>query len=320
MIQAALAIACALAAQAAPPQPEQRPGAPRSVDGAAGIVAVWQQQTVTWDRIRPVLAELAGSEALAEVLLDEMLAERARGRGIAPDEAALEHEERTLLEFLDEDPDRARRLMDDVRVRQGLGPVRWRALLWRNAVLRALVAPDVQVAESQVVAAHDAAHGPRRRARVIAVPDLRTAQAVTERLGKGEPFDAIAVELSTDASASRGGLVPATSRLDPKVPSGMREALWALAKPGEVSPPVMVGTGYLLIRLEREDPGDGTTLEAGRERAVRAVRLAQERARMDQLALDMLRPVKPTVFDDSLADSWNRVRTGATRSDRPPPG
>ena len=316
MHNALVAIACAVLAQASP----QQPGAPRSADGAAGIVAVWQQQTVTWDRIRPVLAELAGSEALAEVLLDEMLAERARARGIAPDEAALEHEERTLLEFLDEDSSRARRLMDDVRVRQGLGPVRWRALLWRNAVLRALVAPDVQVAESQVVAAHDAAHGPRRRARVIAVPDLRGAQAVNERLAKGEPFDALAVELSTDASAARGGLVQATSRLDPKVPSGMREALWALEKPGDVSPPVMVGTGYLLIRLEREDPGDGVTLEAGRDRAVRAVRLAQERARMDQLALDMLRPVKPTVFDDSLADSWNRVRTGATRSDRPPPG
>ena len=188
MTIAAIAIACALAAQAAPERPDQRPGAPRSADGAAGIVAVWQQQTVTWDRIRPVLAELAGSEALAEVLLDEMLAERAKARGIAPDEAALEHEERTLLEFLDEDAARARRLLDDVRVRQGLGPVRWRALLWRNAVLRALVAPDVQVAESQVVAAHDAAHGPRRRARVIAVPDLRSAQAVNDRLAKGETF------------------------------------------------------------------------------------------------------------------------------------
>ena len=58
-----------------------------------------------------------------------------------------------------------------------------------------------------MVAAHDAAHGAKRGARVIAVPDLRAAQAVADRLAKGERFEDLAAELSTDPSAARGGLV-----------------------------------------------------------------------------------------------------------------
>ena len=40
----------------------------------------------------------------------------------------------------------------------------------------------------------------------------------------------------------------------------------------------------------------------------------------DTLAADLLRAVRPTIFDESLADSWNRVTTEATRSAPPPPG
>jgi parvulin-like peptidyl-prolyl isomerase len=198
--------------------------------------------------------------------------------------------------------------------------VRWRSLLWRNAVLRALVAADVRVEEPQVVAAHDAAHGPKRRARVIAVPDLRGAQRVQERLAAGESFEAVAADTSTDPSAARGGLVTPMSRLDPGVPAAVREALWALAKPGEVSPPVLIPTGYLLVRFDGEAAGDGVTLESVRARAERSVRLAQERAWMDALAADLLRGARPTIFDESLADGWNRVTTEATRSAPPPPG
>lgn len=297
-----------------------RPAAPERTDGAAGIVAVWRDEAVTWDRIRPVLAELAGSAALQEVLLDRLLEQRARERGIAPDAAATEREEELLLGYLDKDPARASRLLAELRARQGLGPVRWAALLRRNAILRALVAPDVQVLQAQVAAAHDAAHGPRRRARVVAVPDLRAAQAVSDRLAKGERFEDVAAEASTDPSAPRGGLVAPMSRLDPGVPAAVREALWSVQRPGEVSPPALVGTGYVIVRYEGDEPGDGVPLEAVRAEAERAVRVAQERARMDTLAQEILRGVQPSIFDESLADSWNRVRTEATRSAPRPPG
>lgn len=314
-------LAAALLAQATPaPGPTTPADGARSVDGAAGIAAIWNDETVTWDRLRPVLAEIAGNAAMQEVLLDALLERRARERGIVPDDATIAREEATLRAYLDRDAAKADRLLAEVRARQGLGPVRWRALLRRNAILRALVAHDVEVQEAQVAAAHDAAHGPRRGARVIAVPDLRAAQAVADRLARGDRFEDLAAELSTDPSATRGGLVNPMSRLDPSVPAAVREALWAIAEPGGTSPPVLVGSGYLLVRRGADLPGDGITLEAVRADAERAVRLAQERARMDALAQDMLRGAAPTFLDESLGDAWNRVRTGATRSVPPPPG
>ena len=50
----------------APPAAPVPSGPPpvKSVDGAAGIAAIWKDSTITWDRLRPVLAELAGSAAL----------------------------------------------------------------------------------------------------------------------------------------------------------------------------------------------------------------------------------------------------------------
>ncbi len=272
-----------------------------------GIAAVWQNHAVKWDALRPIAVELAGAAALQEAILDALIDDRARERAITVTEQQLRSEEATLLQLLDKDPDRAQRALEQVRACQGLGPVRWRALLRRNATLRALVARDVEVQEPQLAAAHDAVHGAKRKARIIAVPDLRTAQSVTERLAAGAPFEEIAARESTDVSAARGGLIAPISRLDPAFPVAVREALWSVKQPGGISPPVLVGTGYVLMRWDGEVPGDGVQLAAVRAETERAVRIAQERAKMDQLAQDLVRNAKPTIFDDSLADAWNRA-------------
>jgi hypothetical protein len=78
-------------------------------------------------------------------------------------------------------------------------------------------------------------------------------------------------------------------------------------EPGGISPPVLVGTGYVLLRWDGDVPGDGVALETVRAETERAVRITQERAQMDQLAQDLVRNAKPTIFDDSLADAWNRA-------------
>jgi hypothetical protein len=294
-------------AQGAQDAPQGAPPA-RSPTTASeiGIAAIWQRDSVTWDDLRPILAERAGAMALEEALLDKRVHAAAAERGISVTEAMLEAEEAALREQLAPEPDRAERLLEEVRARQGLGPRRWRALLWRNAALRALVARDVAVLPEQVDAALDAVHGAKRKARVIAVPDLRAAQRVVERLAAGEAFADLAAEASTDSSAARGGLIAPVSRLDPAYPAAFREALWALAAPGTVSPPVLSTSGFVLVRYEGDVPATTPAADA-RAAAERAVRLAQERARMEELARDMVRGAKPTIFDDSLADSWRRA-------------
>lgn len=271
-----------------------------------GIAAVCDKDSITWQELQPVLAERAGALALEEVLLDKRVRTAAQDRGIVVTDEMMKREEDSLRAQLAPDGARADQLLDEVRARQGLGPRRWQALLWRNAALRAMVARDVEVRPEQVTAQVDAVYGPKRRARVIAVPDMRAAQKAIERLKAGEAFGDVAAEVSTDASAARGGLIAPVSRLDPAYPASFREALWSISGVGEVSSPVLSSNGLVLVRFEGEEPASAQPPADARTAAERAVRFAQERARMEELARDLVRGAKPTIFDDGLADSWRR--------------
>ena len=88
-------------------------------------------------------------------------------------EADLAAEEAIIRQSLSEDEDVAARLLADLRERRGLGPVRFAALLKRNAGLRRLVEDQVTVTEPAVRQAYRLAHGPAARVRLIVMPTLR---------------------------------------------------------------------------------------------------------------------------------------------------
>ena len=64
-------------------------------------------------------------------------------------------------------PDDAERLLDTIRKNRGLGEVRFARLLERNARMRRMVAPGVQVSQEEVAQAFRMLHGPKYRVRVI---------------------------------------------------------------------------------------------------------------------------------------------------------
>ena len=253
------------------PVPTERPIA--TVDGAR----------LELGEVEAALLERAGAEIVRERTLDRAVAREAARRGLvlAPD--AELRERALLIETLSTDPDRAERLLDELRVARGLGPTRFAALLRRNALLRGLVADDVQISDEVVEGVWDAMHGPTRITRIIAVADLRDATQVRRRLIDGEDFASVAVETSLDASGPRGGRLGPVSRLDPAWPRAFREAIFAL-EPGVLSDPVPVDGRVLLIEVLETRPPSGVTLEEDRDRAARVARLAAERLLMDRLA------------------------------------
>ncbi len=233
--------------------------------------------------IEAALLERAGAEIVRERTLDRALAREAARRGLelAPD--AELRERAILIETLSNDPDRAERLLEELRIARGLGPTRFAALLRRNAMLRSLVAEDVRLSDEVIQGAWDAMHGPARITRIIAVGDLRDATQVRRRLLNGEDFAAVAVETSLDASGPRGGRLGPVSRLDPAWPRAFRESIFTL-EPGTLSEPVPVDGRVLLIEVLEARPASGVSFEADRERATRVARLAAERLLMDRLA------------------------------------
>lgn len=117
----------------------------------------------------------------------------------------------------------------------------------------------------------------RRAAHILIEGDdeeaLSRAQALRERLERGEEFAALAREASEDpGSANRGGDLGFTPRgsFDPD----FEEALFALQE-GEVSQPVRTSYGYHLIKLTALQAPDLPPLEDMRERLEQELKAEQ---------------------------------------------
>ncbi len=269
--------------------------------------AIFKDESISWDELRPRILEDSGGQVLEELLLERLLRQALRDAKIEIDSAAIALEEKAALEALSSDPARAAQLLVALRDAQSLGPNRWNALLWRNAALRALASREITVTEETIRQAFDAVHGPRRVARLIVVTDISTVERVRSRLVAGESFAEVAAQMSIDSSAARGGLLAPITRLDPSFPPAFREALFNI-KPSEISAAILLDNGYAIVQLREEIAGDDTDPAKSRPEDERAARRAQERVEMDRIARSILRDVKPTVFDDALLDSWRRLR------------
>lgn len=262
-------------------------------------------QIIEWGEMRDLLNEAAGAKVLREVILHRMVSEAVGEAGLTITAGDLEAERALFYGALSDDPDVAVRLAQEVRARQGLGSRRFRRLLLRNASLRALVRDDVEVTEEAIRRLYQIRHGARRQTRLIVLPTLSETQAAINRVRAGEFFGDVAVEISTDSSAPRGGLLEPISRADPTYPLSIRQTLWSLA-PGEISPPVLLGESYAVLTLVRVVEGDDVDFAAVRPELERLARLDQELLLMDQLARQLLAQATVTVFDDALNESWQR--------------
>jgi len=296
-----------------PPSPP-----PRLVDGSAEPqnvstvidarpAALVNGRVVQWGELRPLLNEAAGAMVLQEVMLDRIAAETLVRRGLQITNQDVDAERQLFLETLDPDPDLAERLADEVRARQGLGPQRFQRLMRRNAMLRAIIRGDVRLNEATIQRMFELVYGPKRQARLMVLPGLAEAQAAIERLTRGEAFADVAVEVSTDSSAARGGLLEPVSRADLSYPEALRQALWSLGS-GDISSPVLLDTGYAILLFVRGIPGQNVDPAQVRSEVERLARLHHERLLMDQLARQMLFQASVTIFDDALQDNWTRQR------------
>lgn len=272
------------------------------------------------------MVEAAGAVALEEAALDIALRDALGARGIRMADLDLAAERTILVEQLataapartlatNETPAaRGERLLAQLRAARGLGRERFDGFLRRNAALRLLVRDDVVLNESVLRQSYELQYGERIPARILVVDTIADATRAVERLDAGEPFAEVAALVSTDESASRGGLLEPVSPVDPTYASAIREALARLA-PGEHSPPIAIETGVAILRREPSEtnqPSPRPALESVRDTLEREARLRQERILMGEKARELIRGSRITIFDDALDDAW-RKRTGTVR-------
>jgi parvulin-like peptidyl-prolyl isomerase len=263
------------------------------------LVALVDGNAIEWRALRTPIVEAAGAVVLRDAVLDARLARRLAAEGRTVTAEMVERERELLLETLDADRERALDLLAGLTARQGLGPVRFEALLRRNAGLRAIVAQSVQLDQAGLDSMYDLRHGPKRVARVAVLASLAEAERFRADLaagGRAGDFARLAVERSLDESAARGGLLAPIARRDPSYPETLRAAIYATAV-GAVSEPALDGARFFVVEVLEERAGDGTDPTAARAECERYLRLSRERLLMDALARELSSLEGVTVFD-----------------------
>jgi hypothetical protein len=307
----ALALLSLAAGCDAPPTQGSRGNSPpRAARPAADPpVLAFDGMNLAWGDLRPALVEYGGATVLGDAILARAIERELAARAISPGPEAVEAERELLRASLDPDPNRSFRLLEEIRLRQGLGPVRFEAFLRRNAGLRALAQGELEITEEALAAQHDVLHGPRRRARIATLASLADAEAFRREVAAGVGFGELAARRSTDPSAARGGLLEPVSRRDPSYPEAFRSALFAAPTDGGTSDPTLVDGSWLVVQVAEERPGSGRDLSATRTEIEPLVRRAQERLVMDRIARRLITTADPVFFDAALDAEWRKIQS-----------
>lgn len=266
-------------------------------------LAAIDREPITLLKMRERLMEAAGGEVLREMRLEEAIQQKLESQDIEIGDDAIQAEEDNLLLELDDDPDVAAQLLEAVRASQGLGDVRYRSLLWRNAALRALVQEQVEVDVETMQLLWKITHGPKLRTRIIVVNSFSRAAMIVQELQDGEDFTRLAVDWSIDSSRDRGGLLEPFSMADLSYPLALRKAFDDL-EPGQCTNAVLLGDRYLVGRLEERIPADGISYESIEDRLRTQARITRERMLMQEEAYRLRNQPKMRIFDGTLETSF----------------
>ena len=270
-------------------------------------VAYAGDERVGWEDLRNTLIESAGGQALAELVLERMVAQRLAENNMTITEEQLDAERSivTSAASLSDDPNQALLDLKKLRERRGWGPVRYEAMLRRNAALRQFVQEKIRITPEAVRDAYELGYGPKYEARLIMTRTAAQAARLVKRARSGESFSDLAIEHSTDASRAQGGLLPPISLEDPTFPRAVRQML-AQLEPAAVSDPVMLDTGFAILKLERKIERQDIEFDDVKQELELLVRRRAEAIEMQKLARQLLVEAKVTVFDPALNSSWRR--------------
>ena len=298
----------------ATPGAEAQPAAPDPLRNRPPLLI--DDRSVSWTELGPVLAELSGNTAADEVALNRAIERALRDEGISlTDEQVQAERDRLVLSIVNaagRDAD-ADQLLAELRSRRGLGPVRFGALLRRNAGLRALVRATpgaVQpITEERVRLAFDLAHGPSLDLRVIVTArDREAAEARAEILATPSAYRPsvaarLAADRSLDPSATRGGRLDRLSPRDPTAPRALLDAVADL-EPNDVTGIIAVDRGFAVAVVAARRPPDGTPYERVAGTLRDELETSAERAAIDALARRLLERTRIVPVDASL--DWSR--------------
>jgi parvulin-like peptidyl-prolyl isomerase len=256
------------------------------------IIVAWINHTaIRRGDIVSVLLRGRGKRLLEELLVLEAVRQAAAKKNIRETDVFIAAEMNRILE--DMAPGKPRReqlaLLDYMLESRGLTRPEFDLIVERQALLRELVDPYVEVTEQRLRSEYERQHGRRVEVRQLVVSSIRKIEQVQTRLEAGENFATIVQEASEDEQTLlRGGLSGPISAADEEVPEPLRTAALGLQTVGQRSEPFQYRdiTGrpwWCLIQLENVIPADDVSFESIRDELARSIQKREIRVRMGDL-------------------------------------
>jgi len=253
--------------------PEPTEDAAGSSQATAGgnrteILARVNGQALPMDTLVVILLRAHGMPIARQLISTELVRQEARRRGIEITEADVERENDLAMEETFgqlPQPAQRERMLQQFLTRFQVTRERWNLTMRRNAYL-AKMAGEIEISEKDLREAFASRYGRRVVVRTIQTASSQAALRVRAQARRpGADFAELARRHSIHASAQQGGLLPPIGPNTREVPPVLRRAALALTKPGEVSEPVLAGSAYHVLRLERVLEPEDVTFEAVRD-------------------------------------------------------
>ncbi|MFJ5963909.1 peptidylprolyl isomerase [Bacillus sp. NPDC093026] len=205
--------------------------------GDKEVIATTKSGDVTKEELYTTLKKQAGGDALNLLVQQKVLADKYK---VSDDEIdkKLKEYKKTLGE------DRLKQLQDEYGKDYIKDQVKYELLTQKAAKA------NIKITDKEVKAYYDDLKG-KIRASHILVADKKTADEVEKKLAKGEKWDDLVSEYSTDtASAEKGGDVGWFAK-DGQMDKNFSKAAFKL-KVNEISSPVKSQYGYHIIKKTEE--------------------------------------------------------------------
>lgn len=268
---AALAVVVTLGCDVEPWDPDPQPGQidDAAVSDARPVMATVNGEPIYMEDLHEILVANYGMTIAQQLIANEVVEQEAHRLGVTVNDDDIRAEDDYFIERITGEPDVApshrRELLARMLAEQGMSHADYQKILRREALLRKIVAPQVQPTDGELRNEYDRQFGRQVQVRHIQVESLAVAEQILEMARDGVDFARLAQQYSLSPSGQQGGLLPPIGSMSDEWPPAIRDVAMSLRRAGELSGIVRTGTAFHLLRLERDIPPQDVSFDLVRD-------------------------------------------------------
>ena len=211
-------------------------------------------ESITYATLAKECIEMHGREVLENVINRTIIQQACAEAGVTVTDAEVNQEIVQISKKFGLPTDQWYKMLEAER---GLTPIQYhRDVIWPMLALKKLAGKEVDITREMMREAYVDNYGPRVKARMIVLDNLRRAQDTWNKVNeKPEEFENYARDLSIEPnSKTLGGRVPPIRRYS-GADEEIRNAAFKLKEVGEISGIIQVGNQYYILQFDgRTEP------------------------------------------------------------------